>query len=155
MSRNAREGIVPPGRRLSGGIRQESKYANKNPNVVQGEGKRLGELEKARANLGNLLEDYVTLLVDKTLPENRPAAGREHQKSILDQIPRAASDLDLRNVGEGSAVIYSACLNSMLVLRDEINKLRYQNHFRKQEVKKLKEEIEELKAEKAQKANES
>lgn len=150
MSRIAREGLVPPGRRLSGGIKKESKYANRNQ--ILDEGKRLAELEKARDRLGVLLEDYIKLLVEKTLPENRSSADREHQKAVLDTIPRAAADLDTRNVGEGSAVVFSACLNSMLVLRDEINKSRYQNHFLNKELAKLKEQVEQLRAEKETKS---
>lgn len=140
--------IVPEGRRLSNGIGQrKSKYEGRNPNTARDTAKRLGDLEKSRERLGLLFEEFVKFLTDKTLPENRSAKDRERQKFILDSIPKAAAELDMRNVGEGSQVVYSACLNSILVQRDEINKVRFQNHFLNKALKEQKEELEQVKEE--------
>ena len=140
--------IMPEGRRLEKGIGQRrSKYEGRNPNTARDMANRLGELEKSRERLGVLFQEFIRFLTDKTLPENRSAQDRERQKFVLDNIPKAAADLDMKNVGEGSSVMYSACLNSILIQRDEINKIRFQNHFLNKSLKETKEELAELKAE--------
>lgn len=139
---------VPEGRRLAGGVgKRKSKYAGKNPNDVRGAGKRLGELEKSREKLGLLFEEFLKFLTDKTLVENKSIKDQDHQKVVLDSIPKVAAELDSRNVGEGSQVVYSACLNSILVQRNEINRIRFQNHFLNKVVKEQKDELEKVKLE--------
>jgi hypothetical protein len=121
--------ITPAGRRLNAGRKSESKWAGRNPNVARDEAKRAAELEKARDRLGDLIEKYIKILTDKTLPENRTTKQKEYQKELMGRIPQAAAELDLRNVKEGSMSIFTSVMNTMLVLRDEINKVRYQNFF--------------------------
>jgi hypothetical protein len=120
---------TPPGRRLEGGIAQKSRWAGRDPNAARDEAKRSTELEKARDTLGNLLEGFIKLLTNKTLSKNRSRRERDYQKELLARIPPAAAELDLRNVKEGSMSIFTTAMNSLLVLRDEINNLRFQNYF--------------------------
>jgi hypothetical protein len=133
---------TPPGRRLEGGISKKSKWAGRDPNTAREEAKRNAELEKARDRLGDLIESYIKLLTDKTLPKNRTRKQREFQKELLARIPAAAAELDLRNVKEGSMSIFTTVMNTMLVLRDEISKIRFQNVFLN---KKLNKETQEIK----------
>ncbi len=137
-----REKIVGEGRRLDKGIRpQPSKFIAANQNSGKDEAKRLSDLEKARKNLGTLVESYAKLLVDTTLPENRSVKDRDLQRDTLDALPKAAAELDTKNIHEGTQSLLITVLSSTFVLRDQINKLKLQNYFLNQKVQKLKEEI--------------
>lgn len=120
---------TPPGRRLEGGISQKSKWAGRDPNAARDEAKRSAELETARDKLGTLVEGFIKLLTDKTLAKNRSRRERDYQRELTSRIPLAAAELDLRNVKEGSMSIFTTAANGLLVLRDEINNLRFQNYF--------------------------
>lgn len=88
-----------------------------------------------------LIESYAKLLTDTTLPENRSAEASENQRNVLDALPKAAAELDMRNVMEGTQSILIAVLSSSLILRDQVNKLKYQNYFLNQKVQQLNEPI--------------
>lgn len=137
---------VPEGRRLERGVMPaKSKYANNDPNSARNEGKRLAELEAARTKLGVVIEQYAKGLLDKTVPENRSEQDREKQKNVIDALPGLASELDFRNATEGTLSLIQTLLNSVVVLRDQQNKLRYQNYFINQKHEALREEFEALK----------
>lgn len=133
------EKLMPEGRRLEKGIRPVSKYANMQSG--REEARRLADLEKSRLKLGLLIESYAKLLTDTTLPENRSAEASENQRNVLDSLPKAAAELDMRNVMEGTQSILIAVLSSSLILRDQVNKLKYQNYFLNQKVQQLNEPI--------------
>ena len=109
--------IAPAGRRLGGDMVNggKSKYAGKNPNAARESAKRLADLEKARDELGGLLNSYIQLLTDKVLPTEQTASNKKAQQDTLEAIPRTAALLDSKNLGEGSAVVFSTCLSSILV----------------------------------------
>jgi hypothetical protein len=120
---------TPQGRRLEAGQQKRSRWANHNPNSAKEEAQRSAELEKARDALGSLLESFIKLLTSKTLAKNRTRKERDYQKDLMSRIPLSAAELDVRNVKEGSMSIFTTAMNSLLVLRDEINNLRFQNYF--------------------------
>jgi len=105
---------------------------------AQDESKRLALLEKARDGLAIALDAYIKLLTDKTLPENRSEKERANQTAVLKLMPQLADELNMRNVGEGSNALLTTCLNSVLVIRDRVNHLHYQNVFLNKELQALK-----------------
>lgn len=135
MKPNRHNRVLSDERRLNGG-QKTSKWATKG-SIARDEAKRAAELEKSRERLAEALDQFIKFLTDTTLPENRSVSEREQQTKLLASLPRLGSDLNKRNLEEGSMVIASTCLNSILVLRDEINKLKYQNYFLKKRVDEL------------------
>jgi len=139
MKPNPDNRVLSEDRRLNHGQKPVSKWAAKAAAANNGrdEVRRSVELEKSRNELAVLLDQYITILTDKTLPENRSVQDIEAQTKLMDGLPKIASELNKRNVEEGSMVIASTTLNSILVLKGEINKLRYQNYFLNKEMKDL------------------
>ena len=89
---------VPAGRRLEQGVSKKSKWAGTDPNAARDEARRLAELDRSRDKLGNLVDVYVKLLTDKTLPKKRSVKQQERQREVLDALPFAAAELDVRNI---------------------------------------------------------
>jgi len=110
------------------------------------EARRSAQLEKAREQLAEVIDSYIKFLTDKTLPKNRSLKDRERQTQVLGSLPSLAAELNRKNVEEGSMVVASTCLNSVLVLRDETNKLRYENYFLNSRVDELTKRLDELEA---------
>lgn len=137
--------MAKPGRRLEGGVNSKSKWGGH-------EAKKLAELEKSRDRLSNLVSKYIELLTDKTLPSNKSQQDKENQRKILDEIASSALELDILNVREGTTSVFLTSLNSVLVLRDELNKTRYQNYLLDKEIKILKSQLSELASTKEEKA---
>lgn len=128
--------------RLNGGQRV-SKYANQaRDHTPRAEAQRLADLEKARNKLGDLINQYKQVLItDKKLPENRTQIEKTAQYDIISSIYGAVEELDLRNVGEGTMVAIATCLHTGLILRDESNKLRFQNYYLSKTVEALKADV--------------
>lgn len=146
MIPNKHNRVMSNERRLNPGGKPKSKF-EKRKDSARDEARRAAELEKARNNLAEGLDQYIKFLTDKTLPENRTMGDRDTQTKVLNGLPKLATELNKRNIEEGSMVIASTCLNSILVLRDEINKLRYQNYFLNKKVDELTEKLDAPKAE--------
>jgi hypothetical protein len=119
-------------RRLHGNVQKAGK------DTVANESKRLATLEKARDNLAIALESYIKLLTDKTLPENRSESDRQQQANVLKLLPPLAEELNMRNVSEGTNSLLTTCLNSILVLRDRVNHLHFQNLYLNKQIQELK-----------------
>ena len=131
--------LVPEGRRLDKGLmRPPSKYLNGPAQA----GQRLAELEKARQKMGLAIDSYAKLLVDSTLPQNRLSQDKDRQKNTLDSLPKLAAELDTRNLNEGTQTLVATLLNSIFVLRDQINTLKWQvYHLNQTKLDKSKQEV--------------
>lgn len=132
------EKIVRPEQRLSPGARSRSKYVGKNPNEDRDRAVRAAELEKSRERLFALVQGFTGKLHDKVLFENLSVKDREEQEGMPKKLYEAALELNSRNVGEGNEVLFGTCLYSLLYLKDECNRLAYQNYYLNEELQKLK-----------------
>jgi len=147
---NPKNRVLSSERRLNSSNQRTSKFEgtsvmkNAIPNDGRDVARRAAELEKSRDKLAELVDSYISLLVDKKLAKNRSMSERERQSQVLEQLPTLASELNARNVEEGTFVLSAASLNSILVLRDEINVLRFQNHHLYKNMEKLTERMNEL-----------
>jgi len=83
-------------------------------------------LAKARKELEQAFFRFGDLLSDKTLPKNKSEAKKLHEHDIADKLYRAASELEMRNQGEGLMSLCIITLRYQLKMRDHINELEYQ-----------------------------
>lgn len=101
---------------------------NKQNNVRQ-VAQRNAELENIREGLLNLILEYKAILGKSTLIQNLTQPDRQKLGKLMEGINSMATELSNKNLGEGALVLGAAGLNSVLLLHEEINQLKYHNFF--------------------------
>lgn len=95
------------------------------PPPTQDQAKRVNRLEVAREALHAAVNGYRGLLRDKTLSSNRTEKDRDAQMNVFVSLNKGAGDLETENAGEGLLVLAITALNSVILLKDELNIVRY------------------------------
>jgi hypothetical protein len=117
----------------------KSKYkATENPSDV---GKRNAQLERSREQLMGAVVKYKELLDDTVLLSNRTQPEKKALSDLLYDLNNFALEVDTRSVGEGSRVIGSTALNSLLLLSDQLNQLKYHNYYLTKRIEALEAEL--------------
>lgn len=89
--------------------------------------RRQKELEDIRDKMFAAINEYAALLSDKRLTENKSINDKDAQSRLLEKLPQLASEVDLRSRSEGTHALLTVCLNSIVLMRDDNNRLRFQN----------------------------
>ena len=110
---------------------------NRPPVIDPAQVPRVNSLERARDNLHRAINQYRVQLKTTTLAENRTAKEREEQNQVFKNINKYAGDLEQQNAGEGVLTLCISSLNSILLVRDDINALKFQNVMLHKEIEKL------------------
>lgn len=109
---------------------KRSKYANLGQRAPQGQdksisGQDLKDLERVRDGLMENLLKYKELLESKVLLSNKTEMEKKELKTIVSVLGQYASELDTKNIGEGSSTLNAAALNCILLLHGQVNELRW------------------------------
>lgn len=94
-----------------------------------------------KKNAESAINDFKSLLVDKTHPDNQTTSYQNNVISILNRLLVAADELDTNNPGEGIFGLIVLCLRSILKIKDDNVRLEV-------EILNLKREIERIKKQK-------
>jgi len=114
-------------------VKGKSKYADYERAQAQAgaasdAARRHRELESAREQLMQKLMGYKDLLNDKVLMSNRSELEKKEIQGLLGAINVFSSELNDKNVGEGSLTLAVAALNAVLILHGQINELRWRQY---------------------------
>ncbi len=94
-------------------------------------------LEEARRRLQEAILIYKDLLTSNTLASNRSTEEIEKRNQLIFSLNNLAGELDFLNVGEGMMTLNLTALHSIMMLKDEINDLKFQNAYLNKKVKPL------------------
>lgn len=85
-----------------------------------------------------IIQSYMRLAEDKTLPSNRGTIGNDVEREIRQKVIQLALDLNndenIDDYGHGSIVLLSAVTKILLIYRDRINVLEYELEQLKREL---------------------
>ena len=84
-------------------------------------------LEKTRAALQVLVLEYKELLQKTQLASNRSTEENRARHKLIVDMHDLASQLEFVNAGEGLMTLCVTALHSTLVIKDEINDVKFQN----------------------------
>lgn len=118
--------------------------SNQSPLPTQEHARQANKVEKARNSLHVAIDKYRKILKDSTLPKNKDKQSKEHQMQMFSDINHFATELELINVGEGFMTLAITALNSIVVMHDEINELKFQNYMLHKKILELSKPVEEL-----------
>lgn len=102
---------------------------------------KLQKLEESRKQLFELVSKFRGFLSDTTLSENKTTTIKELESQVALNTTKVAWDLNFQNLDEGTMTITSLLLHSLLLTRDEINKLKFQNAYLAKQVYSLKQQV--------------
>jgi hypothetical protein len=105
------------------------------------ESAKLKKLEESRRQLFELISKFRTYMSDTTLPENKTATAKEIESAVALDVTKTAWDLNFQNLDEGTMTLMSLLLHSLLLTRDELNKLKFQNAYLAKQVSSLKQQV--------------
>lgn len=100
-------------------------------------GRRNSLLERSREKLMNAIIEYKKILESTTLLANLTQPEKKKMSELLNQINNLTLEVDMHSVGEGNRVIGSTAINTMVLLKDEINQLKYHNFYLTKRVEEL------------------
>lgn len=112
------------------------------PPPVQNEAEVKERLEKARAALQTLVLEYKELLQKTQLAANRSTEENRARHKIIIDMHDLAGQLEFVNAGEGLMTLCVTALHSSLMLKDEINDIKFQNAVLNKRLKTIAEKIE-------------
>ncbi len=95
------------------------------------------ELEEARKKLQKAVLAYKDLLQSNVLSSNRTMEDNERRNNLIFSLNSLCGELDFLNAGEGLMTLNLAALHSLLLLKDEINDLKFQNAYLHKKIKPL------------------
>jgi hypothetical protein len=93
---------------------------------------------QARQQFEKVMEEYKTLLKDKTLPKNQTVAYKKNQMAVFNRLMVAADELDEHNPGEGSFGLIILAMRATLRLKDQNVELEVKIRDLDKEIRRLK-----------------
>lgn len=106
-------------------------------NTTSEVGRRNAALERSREKLMNAIIEYKKILESTTLLSNLTQPEKKKMAELLNQINNFTLEVDVHSVGEGTRVIGSTAINTMIILNDQINQLKYHNFYLTKRVEEL------------------
>jgi len=107
--------------------------------VTQAQAQRVAGIEKARNDLHGAVNAYRVLLNETRLSSAKTQKDTDQQMSVFSRLNEHAGTLNTKNAEEGTMVLSITALNSILLLRDEVNNLKFQNLMLHKKIAKLEE----------------
>lgn len=90
----------------------------------------------------NVISRFLKMTEDRTLSENRGGIANDVEREIRQELIQLALDMNNDETeednGKGSVVVLSVVTKILLVFRDRLNRLEYENNQLKNELKKIK-----------------
>lgn len=102
---------------------------------------RMANVEKSRDKLHRSVNSYRALLKETKLPEAMTQKDKDQQMQVFAQLNEFAGELNSKNAEEGTMALAITALNSVLVMRDEINNLKFQNLMLHRKIESLGKEL--------------
>lgn len=102
-----------------------------------GEKAKKRTIEDVRDELYRGVSEYRALFADKRLPDNRSPKDKEYRSNLFAKLNDLAGELNNYNLPEGTTALAITALNQVLMMRDEMNKLEYQNAVLNKKIKDL------------------
>lgn len=99
-------------------------------------------LEKSRQGLQAAVLEFKELLQKTQLASNRSTEDNRHRQGVIISAHDLAGQLEFLNAGEGLMTLCVTALHSSLLLKDEINDLKFQNAVLNKRLKALSEKVE-------------
>lgn len=97
-------------------------------------------LEASRKELQSLVLRYKDHLQKTELASNRTVADSRDRQQLLHGLNDSAGKLDFLNAGEGLMTLCISSLHSILLLKDEVNDLKFQNAVLNKKIKNIESE---------------
>ncbi len=111
---------------------QRSMFAKKNSDKVSFEesaDKYVGELKDRNKRAFDLAKQFMDVMKDKTLPENKSVIVQDIEREVKNKLLQLSieinNDENEENDGMGSLAIISLLLKTVMLQRDSINLLEY------------------------------
>jgi len=105
------------------------------------EAEAIERIEAARRELQTLIIEYKDLLQTSQLASNRSTEDNRLRQQLLFKLNDVAGKLEFLNVGEGLMTLAISALHSSLILKDEVNDLKFQNAVLNKRLKALSEKF--------------
>jgi hypothetical protein len=106
-------------------------------NNVRAMAQRNADLENTRDQLMQHLLEFKKILGKPTLIQNLTQPEKQAISKLMEDINSTAIDLSNKSLGEGALVMGTAALNSILLLHEEINQLKFHNFYLTKRVESL------------------
>ena len=97
--------------------------------------------QEAKRRLEMCMQDFKTLLADKTHPENQTAATKKNITTTINRLLVAADEMDTIKPAEGTFGLIVLSLMSTLKLKDENTKLEVEIKNLQRELSKIKKPV--------------
>ena len=111
---------------------------------TQEQSQRMAVMEKARDGLHRAVNGYRALLGETRLAAARTQKERDLQMEVFGNLNTFAGELNIRSAEEGTMALAITALNSVLVNKDELNDLKFQNYQLHKRIAKLESESKEV-----------
>lgn len=118
---------------------QTNQQAIPSPQVNEAEVKE--RLESARKELQVCILEYKDLLQSSKLAANRTTEENRNRHQLLVKLNDLTGRLEFANAGEGLMTLCISSLHSALILKDDINELKFQNAMLNKKLKAVSEKI--------------
>jgi len=102
---------------------------------------RVANVEKSRDKLHRAINSYRGMLKETRLPQALTQKDKDAQMQVFAQLNEYAGDLNSKNAEEGTMSLTITALNSIFILRDELNLLKFQNLMLHKKIEGLEAEL--------------
>ncbi len=102
------------------------------------------KIVQAKRQMEKMMIEFNNYLKDKILPENKSQGQLSQETDFLLRLFSAANDLDIVNPPEGTFGLVTLMVRIGFIMRDNNNRLDYQQKLVEQEIKKLQKQIADL-----------
>jgi hypothetical protein len=92
---------------------------------------------QARQQFEKVMEEYKSLLMDKTTPKNQTVAYQKNQMAVFNRLMVAADELDTHNPGEGIFGLIILAMRATLKLKDQNVELEVKVRSLEREISKI------------------
>lgn len=102
---------------------------------------RVADVEKSRDRLHRAVNAYRGILKETKLPDAFTQKDRDQQMKVFADLNEYAGELNSKNAEEGTMALAITALNSALVVRDEVNNLKFQNMMLHKKIAQLEKDL--------------
>lgn len=95
--------------------------------MTEEQGRLAAELQKARDSMYSAMANYRALLQDSTLAGNRSKVQKDEIERVFIALNVANGEMEKLNFGEAPLALIFTALNSALLVKDQVNELKFGN----------------------------
>lgn len=97
-----------------------------------------GKKNQAREHYDKVIEEFKSVLKDKTVPKNQTSSYKQNVITTLNRLMTAADDLDSYMPGQGIFGLIILSLRGILLIKDQNSELEVRIRDLEKEIKKIK-----------------